>query len=99
MQPKEATLTNTWFHLPEILPAAASRFRRLFSSVSVRRRKRQLRLCETLSLGEKRLLAVVQFKNRRYLVGATGSSMTLLADLSAEDSVPGSGVEAERNDG
>jgi flagellar biogenesis protein FliO len=47
----------------------------------LRRPGRQLRLCESLSLGEKRLVAVLQFEGQRYLVGATGSSITLLSKL------------------
>lgn len=43
--------------------------------------QRKLRLCESLGLGEKRLIAVVQFETTRYLVGATGSSITLLGQL------------------
>jgi flagellar biogenesis protein FliO len=47
----------------------------------LRRPARQLRLCESLSLGEKRLVAVLQFEGQRYLVGATGASITLLSKL------------------
>ena len=42
---------------------------------------RKLRLCESLSLGEKRSVAVVQFEGARYLVGATPASITLLSRL------------------
>ena len=47
----------------------------------MRRPARQLRMCESLSLGEKRLVAVLQFEGQRYLVGATGSSISLLSQL------------------
>ena len=47
---------------------------------------RQLRLCESLSLGERRMVAVVRFEGMRYLVGATPASITLLSQLpDAED--------------
>jgi flagellar biogenesis protein FliO len=46
-----------------------------------RRPVRKLRLCESLTLGEKRFLAVVQFEHLRYLVAGTGSSLTLLSQL------------------
>ena len=50
---------------------------------------RQLRLCETLALGERRFLAVVQFEQQRFLIGGTGSSVALLAQLPArEDTEP-----------
>jgi flagellar biogenesis protein FliO len=42
------------------------------------RRERRLRLCETLSLGERRLVALIQFDGQPMLVGVTGSSITLL---------------------
>jgi flagellar biogenesis protein FliO len=44
-------------------------------------RRRALRLCETLSLGEKRLVAVVEFDNQRFLLAATQQNITLLQSL------------------
>lgn len=46
------------------------------------RTTRRLRLCETVSFGEKRFAAVLEFESRRFLVGGTANSVTLLADLS-----------------
>ncbi|MDH7599113.1 MAG: flagellar biosynthetic protein FliO [Sedimentisphaerales bacterium] len=40
---------------------------------------RQLRLVETMPLGARRALHVVEFANRRYLIGSTTSQITLLA--------------------
>jgi flagellar biogenesis protein FliO len=56
---------------------------------------RSLRLCESLSLGEKRLVAVVQFEGGRYLLGATAASVTLLHALpgSPDERQPGQGRE------
>jgi flagellar biogenesis protein FliO len=48
---------------------------------SLRPSARQLRLCESLSLGEKRLVAVVRFEGMRYLLGATPAAVTLLSRL------------------
>ena len=48
--------------------------------VSANRGKR-LRLCETLPLGEKRFLAVVQFEQQQFLVGGSGDSIALLTQL------------------
>jgi flagellar biogenesis protein FliO len=45
------------------------------------RRIRRLRVCETLSLGERRFLAVIEFDHQEFLVGGTGSSLELLARL------------------
>jgi len=44
-------------------------------------RRRTLRLAETLSLGEKRLVAVVEFDNQRFLIAATQQNVTLLQSL------------------
>jgi flagellar biogenesis protein FliO len=44
-------------------------------------RPRRLRLCETLPLGERRFVAVVEFEQARFLLGGTSSSVVLLARL------------------
>jgi flagellar biogenesis protein FliO len=46
-----------------------------------RRPLRQLRLCETLSLGEKRFVSVIEFEGKRFLVGGTAGSLILLDRL------------------
>jgi hypothetical protein len=61
-----------------------------------RRRPRRLRLCESLPLGERRFVAVVEFERLRFLVGGTAASLVLLARLgSAEDNhtAPASAAE------
>ena len=45
------------------------------------RRSRRLRVCETLSLGERRFLAIVEFDRQEFLVGGSGNSLELLARL------------------
>jgi flagellar biogenesis protein FliO len=51
------------------------------STLRVRRIPHQLRLCESLSLGEKRLIAVIQYEGQRFLVGAGAQSVNLLSRL------------------
>jgi flagellar biogenesis protein FliO len=63
-----------WVNLWQALP-----------SVRMRRTPRQLRLCESLSLGEKRLVAVIQYEDQKFLVGGSAHSLALLARL---DSAP-----------
>jgi flagellar biogenesis protein FliO len=46
-------------------------------------RRRQLRLTETLGLGEHRFVAVIEFERRRFLLGGTARSLTLLTELAA----------------
>ena len=46
-----------------------------------RRPARRLRICETLSLGEKRFVAVIRFERQQFLVGGTSNSVAVLARL------------------
>ena len=46
-----------------------------------KRPARKLRLCESLALGERRFVAVIEFEQRQFLVGGTGQSLVLLAKL------------------
>jgi hypothetical protein len=54
------------------------------------RAPKRLRLCESLPLGDRRFVAVVQFERARFLVGGTSSSLVLLSRLKD------SGAEAQR---
>jgi len=45
------------------------------------RRRKRLRLCETLSLGNRGYLAVVRYQEQQFLVGGTNSSISLIAQL------------------
>jgi flagellar biogenesis protein FliO len=67
------------------------------------RAPRRLRLCESLPLGDRRFVAVVEFDRERFLVGGTQSSLVLLSRLEeaggaiggkAEDDVPWSSAAA-----
>jgi flagellar biogenesis protein FliO len=77
---KTQPLAPRW-SLGPLLSALWTRARGAFASVNVGRRQRHLRLCESLSLGEKRLIAVVQFDNQRFLVAATPQTISLLQSL------------------
>jgi flagellar biogenesis protein FliO len=65
----------------------------LWASVRVQRRVRRLRLCESLSLGEKRVVAVVEFEDQRFLLAATPEHITLLQTLDAARPAATSAVE------
>jgi flagellar biogenesis protein FliO len=45
---------------------------------------RQLRLQETLALGERRFLAVVEFERQKFLIAGTGNSVAMLSPLPTE---------------
>lgn len=42
---------------------------------------RELRLCETLALGDHRFVALVRCGRQRFLIGGAGNSLALLAEL------------------
>lgn len=67
--------------------------RNVASRVKVRRAERLLRVCETLPLGDRRFLLLVQCDQRRYLIGASAHAITLIDRLdesadSALDEIP-----------
>ena len=62
-----------------------------------RRAPKRLRLCESLPLGERRFVAVVEFDEARFLVGGTPSSLVLLSRL--EDGDGGSRADEESVEG
>lgn len=71
--------------LDQALPLLRSRWwewiRGRLAGIAVRRTPRRLRLCETLVLGEKRFVAVIEFEGQRFLVGGGAASVNLLARL------------------
>jgi flagellar biogenesis protein FliO len=86
---------------PEALRASASPFRKRLIALwerllrLSRRTPRRLRLCESLPLGERRFVAVVEFEAARFLVGGTPSSLVLLSRLADAGNRP----ENDRDDG
>ena len=61
-----------------ILAAAWTWLQEKFKSHQVRKR---LRVCETVSLGEKRFVAVIQVDGEQFLVGGSSTSISTLAHL------------------
>jgi hypothetical protein len=63
-----------------------------------RRTPKALRLRESLALGERRFVAVLEFEQTRFLIGGTASSLVLLSRLEDEPGLgPGrEGYETER---
>ena len=73
------------------MPAFISTLKRLMNAargIRVKRRERSMRLCETLSLGDRRYLALVAVDQQKFLVGAAGNSISLLARLPFVDGKP-----------
>jgi flagellar biogenesis protein FliO len=63
-----------------------------------RRPPRRLRLCESLPLGERRFVAVIEFERSRFLVGGTSAALVLLAELGAKSDL-GAGTGTAIDDG
>jgi len=61
-----------------------TRVRSVVGSINVRRNPRRLKVSESVSLGEKRFIAVVEFEDRRFLVGVTPQNIALLQSLGSE---------------
>lgn len=49
--------------------------------IRCKRKERAMHLCETLSLGDRRFLALVKVEDQKFLVGAAGGSISMLAQL------------------
>ncbi len=49
---------------------------------------KRLRVCETVSLGEKRFLALVQVDGKQFLVGGAPNSVSMLAALDSQPTFP-----------
>jgi len=60
------------------------RIRQMRSRLHLRQLPRSLRVAESVSLGEKRLLAIVECDGQRFLVGGGSASVTLVARLAKE---------------
>lgn len=70
-----------------------------FSVASARGNDRRLRLCETLSFGEKRFIALVECDRRMYLLAGTPENISLLRCLNDESEAVNSGGMIARDNG
>jgi len=66
---------------------------RYSSDVLVRRMPRRLRVAETVSLGEKRFVSILQVDGEQFLVGGSSSNIVLLAKLEGKPEVVGQDFE------
>ena len=73
-----APLVGFWKSMASQITGLWNWIQEKFKSHQVRKR---LRVCETVSLGEKRFLAVVQVDGEQFLVGGSSSSVSTLAHL------------------
>ncbi len=66
---------------PPVSPLWLRKLTQKWPRLRAGRSPRRLRLCESLSLGEKRFIAVVQFDAQQFLVGGGSHGVSLLARL------------------
>ena len=58
-----------------------SAFQWMLQQVTVKQARKNLKVCENVSLGEKRFVAVIQVDEERFLIGGSSSSVSLLTRL------------------
>jgi len=59
--------------------------RRLSAGARAQRKAKAMRLCESISLGEKRFLAIVEVGEERILIGGSASTVTMLTRLPEQE--------------
>jgi hypothetical protein len=64
-----------------LFPTFTAMWHRLRRGLRPRQSRKRLRVCETVSLGEKRFVAVIQVDGEQFLVGGSPSSVSTLAHL------------------
>jgi hypothetical protein len=89
--------------IPTLAPRFfATRLKALWRAVicraGIRRQSRLLAVRETAALGDRRFVSVIQFGRQRFLIGASPSSVTLLAQLPDESVVEESKQESREKD-
>jgi hypothetical protein len=77
--PRSAIGRSAWGTLQKLLSQLRSR--------CVQRPIKKLRVSESVSLGEKRFVAILQVENRKYLIGGGAANVALLTQL--EDAASG----------
>ena len=64
--------------LYDVLAKISAAMQKVFSAP---RMQKQLRICETVSLGDKRFVAVIQVDQERFLIGGAANSIAMLTRL------------------
>ncbi|HEY1462919.1 MAG TPA: flagellar biosynthetic protein FliO [Terriglobales bacterium] len=66
---------------PNVFDVATKISKWIKGHVKIQSNKKRLRVCESVSLGEKRFIAVVQLDGKEFLVGGAPNSLSLLANV------------------
>jgi Flagellar biosynthesis protein, FliO len=81
--------TRSALRLKTLLHGFASAWSWMRQQVKTRRTRKRLVVCETVSLGEKRFVAVVEVDGEQFLLGGASSSVTAIARLGPPQRVSG----------
>jgi len=79
--PSSASLTQSLSRNGNYLLDLLTRLLALAKKVQVRQKKKRLRICESVPLGDKRFVAVIQVDDQQFLLGGSVNSISLLAQL------------------
>jgi len=79
--PREEAVAAPRPLLARIFRWAVASLRRAAGTWKSQRNAKAMRLCETISLGDKRFLAIVQVDEERILIGGSASTVSLLTRL------------------
>jgi len=82
---KGHTSDSTRTLIGRILDFMSAASHRVAGSIKTQRKSKALKLCESISLGEKRFLAIVQIDEERILIGGSASSVALLTRLAEKE--------------
>jgi flagellar biogenesis protein FliO len=79
VKPQSLPSIGAWFQALMIKTRTALRW--IMQRARAQQARRNLRVCENVSLGEKRFVAIVQVDEERFLIGGSSSSVSLLTRL------------------
>jgi len=70
--------------LSNLLRSVANAISWIIHRTRTQQGRKMLKVCESVSLGEKRFVAVVQVASERFLIGGASTSVSMLARLGSE---------------
>ena len=79
--PSSAALPQILYRVGSSFLSLCMRMSALGRKIQVRQKKKRLRICESIPLGDKRFVAVIQIDDQQFLLGASATSISLLAQL------------------
>jgi Flagellar biosynthesis protein, FliO len=76
--------SNFGMQLRTLYRRAIGSFRILHGQAIARRLSRRMTVCETVQLGDKRIVALLKVDDRHILIGASGNSVSMLTEIPAQ---------------